>query len=159
MSKIILTKKQAEFIEGFKKKYRFGNEDKVEIAKILPTWASQALHNLMQFGFGKGLEDANGKEASNDFYDKEDDFNHNKVPLLIEAVMHGYEVKEENVVLFIEFSDHEKREFSGKRKLYYGDGIKTTRRATATWYNLSFKSEAEQVEELKAQGWKVEKVK
>lgn len=157
MSKIILTKKQAEFIEGFKN-LGYGNEE-VEVTKELPTWASHALHNLMQYGFGSGLNDVHGKKLSDDLYDKEQDFQHDKVPLLIEAVMHGYEVKEENVVLFIEFSDHEKREFSGKRKLYYGDRIKTTRRATATWYDLSIKSEAEQVEELKAQGWKVEEVK
>lgn len=157
MSKIILTKKQAEFIEGFKKKYRFGNEDKVEIDKILPTWASQALHNLMQFGFGKGLEDANGKEASNDFYDKEDDFNHNKLPLLIEAVMHGYEVeKGKNVFLYIEFYDNGQKDV---RKLYYGAGAHVTTKVSASPFNLNFKNYKERVEELKAQGWKVEEVK
>lgn len=159
MSKIILTKKQAEFIEGFKKKYRFGNEDTVEIADILPRWASYALRNLTQFGFGKGLEDAKGKEVSGDIYDQYGDFQHEQVPLLIEAIMHGYEVeKEKNVVLYIEFSNFNDYGDVEKRKLYYGVESHVTIKNIASCFDLNIKQEKEKVEELKAQGWKVEEV-
>lgn len=157
MSKIILTKAQAEFIEGFKKRYFFSKDDEVEFAEILPTWASQALHNLLQFGFGKGLEDANGQDLRDDKNDPEGDFQHDQVPLLIEAVMHGYEIeKEKKVVLFIEFSDTGHHE---NRKLYYGAGVHVTNELSATWYDLNVEWEAKKVEELKTQGWEVEEVK
>lgn len=152
MSKIIITKKQAEFIEGFKE-LACGNE-KVEISKKLPTWASYALHNLMQFGFGSGLNDVHGKKLSDDFYDKEGDFQHDQVPLLIEAVMHGYEV-EKDVILYIEFGEKGMLE---RRKLYYGTGIHVTNKSSASPFNLNVKSEKERVVELKEQGWKVEEV-
>lgn len=159
MSKIILTKKQAEFIEGFKKKYRRDNDKTVEFSEILPPWASQALHNLMQFGFGKGLEDANGKEVSNSFYDKEDDFQHDQKPLLIEAIMHGYEVeKDKNVILYIEFSNFNDYGDVEKRKLYYGIESHVTVKSIASHFNLKWEKEKEKVEKLKAQGWKVEEV-
>lgn len=151
MSKIILTKAQAEFIEGFKKKYYFSKDDEVEFAEILPSWAVQALHNLMQFGFGKGLEDANGKEVSDNLYDLEGNFKHDQVPLLIEAVMHGYEVEKEKVILFIEFSDN-----GVERKLYYGAYTSVTDKTSASKYDLNIEREAKKVEELKAQGWEVE---
>ena len=80
-------------------------------------------------------------------------FQHDKVPLLIEAIMHGYEVKEETVVLYIEFSD---KGSDINRKLYYGSGIHTTNKVTATWYYLN--TEKEEIEKLKSQGWKVEEV-
>lgn len=155
MSKIILTKAQAEFIEGFKKKYYFSKDDEVEFAETLPSWAVQALHNLMQFGFGKGLEDANGKEVSDNLYDQEGNFKHDQVPLLIEAVMHGYEVEEEIVVLFIEFAD---KGYSDDRKLYYGAGVHVTNKFSASEYDLNVKWDKEKVEELKKQGWEVEEV-
>lgn len=153
MSKIILTKEQAEFIEGFKKAHYFGNEETVEIAEELPMWAGNALHNLMQFGFGHPLLDANEKEVSDDKVDPEENFQHDQVPLLIEAIMHGYEVERENVVLYIEFYD---AGHHGDRKLYYGVFTHTTNKFSATEYNLNFELEARKVEELKAQGWKVE---
>lgn len=158
MSKIIITKKQAEFIEGFKKPQYPDNEE-VEITEELPTWASYALHSLMQFGFGKGLENANGKEVSSDSYDKEEDFQHDQVPLLIEAIMHGYEVeKDKNVVLYIEFSNFNDYGDVEKRKLYYGVESHVTVKNVASCFDLNFKSEKEKVEKLKAQGWKVEEV-
>lgn len=157
MSKIILTKEQAEFIEGFKKAHYFGNEETVEIAEELPMWAGNALHNLMQFGFGYPLLDANDKEVSDDKVDPEGNFQHNQVPLLIEAIMHGYEIeKEKKVVLFIEFSDTGHYE---NRKLYYGAGVHVTNELSATWYDLNVEWEAEKVKELKTKGWEVEEVK
>lgn len=156
MSKIIITKKQAEFIEGFKERYFWSKEKEVDFADILPVWASQALHNLTQFSFGKGLEDANDKDVSEDIYDKEGNFQHDQVPLLIEAVMHGYEVeKDKNVILYIEFSEKGMIE---RRKLYYGIGINVTNKDSASRFDLNIKPEKAQVEELKAQGWKVEEV-
>lgn len=156
MSKVKITKKQAEFIEGFKKLYYNDNQKTVEVAEILPTWASCALRNLTQFGFGKGLEDANGKEVSEENNYQEDDFGHEQVPLLIEAIMHGYEIEEEKVVLFIEFND---AGHYGKRKIYYGAGTHTTNKFNATEYDLSVEWKAKKVEELKAKGWEVEEVK
>lgn len=153
MSKIILTKKQAEFIEGFKSLQYDNNE--VEISEELPLWASYALHSLMEYGFGEELEDANGKEASNDFCDKEDDFNHDQVPLLIEAIMHGYEVEGKKVVLYIWFHDSGREE---DRKVYFGANINVTNKEIATEYDLSIEREAKKVEELKAKGWEVEEV-
>lgn len=155
MSKITITKEQAEFIEGFKKPWYFNNEGTVEIAEELPMWASQALHALMQFGFGKGLEDANGKKVSDDENDPEGNFQHDQVPLLIEAVMHGYEVEKESVVLFIEF--HDAGHF-GKRKLYYGAGTHVTNKFSATEYDLNVEWGDRKVKELKAKGWEVEEV-
>lgn len=156
MSKIILTKAQAEFIEGFKKKFPWDDDKTVEIAEILPSWASQVLHNLMRFGFGKGLENANGKEVSSDLYDQYGDFQHEQVPLLIEAIMHGYEVeKDKNAILYIEFSEKGMLE---RRKLYYGTNINVTNMDSASRFDLNIKHEKEQVEKLKAQGWKVEEV-
>lgn len=155
MSKIILTKKQAEFIEGFKKPHYPDNEE-FEITDELPTWASYALHSLMQFGFGTGLKDANGKEVSGDIYDQEGNFQHDQVPLLIEAIMHGYEVeKDKNVYLYIEFSD---KGSDINRKLYYGAEIHITNRYVASRFDLNNIREKQIVEELKAQGWKVEEV-
>lgn len=153
MSKIIITKEQSKFIEGFKKPWYMNNEETVEIAKELPMWAGQALHNLMQFGFGYPLLDANDKEVSDDENDPEENFQHDQVPILIEAIMHGYEIEKEKVVLFIEFHDagHE-----GDRKLYYGAGTHVTNKFSATEYDLNVEWEAKKVEELKAKGWKVE---
>lgn len=156
MSKVKITKKQAEFIEGFKKSHYWDNEEEVAVREILPTWARKALHNLLQFGFGKGLEDANGKNLSDDFNDLEGNFGHDQVPLLIEAVMHGYEVKEKNIVLYIYFID---KEYNTNRKLYYGRRFNSTDKDIASKYNLTIECEKEQVEELKAQGWEVEEVK
>lgn len=156
MSKIIITKKQAEFIEGFKKPHYWDNEAKVVVGESLPIWAGQALHNLTQYGFGKGFEDANGREIQHDFNDPEGNFQHNQVPLLIEAIMHGYEIERERVVLYIMFSDEG---YSEDRKLYYGYGINVTNKNSATEYDLNFEREAKKVEKLKAQGWKVEEVK
>lgn len=156
MSKVKITKKQAEFIEGFKKGCYSDNEETVEIAGELPMWAAQALHNLMQFGFIRGLEDANGKNLSNDEVDLEGDFQHDQVPLLIEAIMHGYEIEKEKVVLFVEFSD---TGLNGDRKLYYGSGIHTTNKHSASIYDLNNEWEAEKVEKLKEQGWEVEELK
>lgn len=155
MSKVKITKKQAEFIEGFKKPHYLDNEAKVVVGESLPIWAGQVLHNLTQYGFGKGLEDANGIEIQDDFNDSEGNFQHDQVPLLIEAIMHGYEIEEEKVVLFIEFSDEE---YSDNRKLYYGAGVHVTNKFSATEYDLNIKWEEEKVEELKKQGWKVEEV-
>lgn len=152
MSKVKITKAQAEFIEGFKKPHYWNNDEKVVIGEKLPTWAANALHNLTQFGFGKGLENADGKKLSNSIDDPERNFQHKQVPLLIEAVMHGYEIKEENVVLFMEFSDGT----GDNRKLYYGAGIHVTNKLTATHYDLFIEWEKAKVEELKAKGWKVE---
>lgn len=155
MSKIIITKKQAEFIEGFKKLYYHDNQKTVEVDEILPYWASCALRNLTQFGFGKGLEDGNGKEVSQENNYENGDFRHEYVPLLIEAIMHGYEVEEKNVFLYIEFWDDGR---NAHRKLYYGAGINVTNKNTANYFNLNIKQEKEQVEKLKVQGWKVEEV-
>lgn len=154
MSRVKITKKQAEFIEGFKKPHYWDNEAKVVVGESLPIWASQALHNLTQYGFGKGLEDANGRELQDDFNDPEGNFQHDQVPLLIEAVTHGYEVEKETVVLYIEFSD--KGEY---RKLYYGAGTHVTNELSASVYDLNIKWEEEKVEELKEQGWEEEEVK
>lgn len=157
MSKIILTKEQAEFIEGFKKAHYFGNEETVEITEELPMWAGNALHNLMQFGFGHPLLDANDKEVSDDKVDPEGNFQHNQVPLLIEAIMHGYEIeKGKTVRLFVEFSDTENGIGKEDRKLYYGASVHVTNKRSATIYDLSVEWEAKEVEKLKAQGWKVE---
>lgn len=153
MSKVKITKKQAEFIEGFKKPHYWDNEAKVVVGESLPFWAGQVLHNLMQYGFVKGLEDANGREIQDDFNDTEGNFQHDQVPKLIEAIINGYEVKEEKVVLYIMFSD---KGYSKERKLYYGAEINVTNKRSATIYDLNVKREAEKVEELKAQGWKVE---
>lgn len=154
MSKIIITKKQAEFIEGFKKPHYPDNEE-VEITEELPTWAGYALHSLMQFGFGDGLRDANGKNLNNAIDDKETDFKHDQVPLLIEAIMHGYEVeKNKSVVLYIEFYDKS----AVNRKLYYGAGIHVTNKNIANYFNLNSVKGKQIVEELEAQGWKVEEV-
>lgn len=154
MSKIILTKKQAEFIEGFKSLQYDNNE--IEITEELPLWASQALHNLMQYGFGSGLNDVHGKKLSNVENDQEGDFQHDQVPLLIEAIMHGYEVeKDKNIVLYIKFYDNE---IEDVRKLYYGAGAHVTNKESASPFVLNIKYYKEQVEELKAQGWKVEEV-
>lgn len=159
MSKVTITKEQANFIEGFKKEHYFDNDDKVEIGKELPMWAGQALHNLMQFGFGKGLEDANGTEMSDDDFDTDGNFQHNQVPKLIEAIINGYEVEKDKIVaLFIEFSDTENRKKSEDRKLYYGSGIHTTTKFSASHYDLGIEWEAEEVEKLKKQGWEVEEV-
>lgn len=154
MSKVKITKKQAEFIEGFKKPHYWDNETKVVVGEGLPFWASQALHNLTQYGFGKGLEDANGRELQDDFDDSEGSFQHDQVPLLIEAVMHGYEVEKETVILYIEFSDG-----GEKRKLYYGSSTHVTNELSASVYDLNIEWEAEKVENLKTQGWEVEEVK
>lgn len=151
MSKVKITKTQAEFIEGFKKPHYWNNDEKVVIGETLPTWAVQALHNLTQFGFGKGLENADGKELSNSLNDQEGNFQHKQVPLLIEAVMHGYETEEDNVVLYVEFSDK-----GDKRKLYYGAGTHVTNKLSASEYDLNIEWEAKKVEELKEQGWEVE---
>lgn len=155
MSKVKITKKQAEFIEGFKKPHYWDNETKVVVGESLPIWAGQVLHNLTQYGFGKGLEDANGREIQDNFNDPEGNFQHDQVPLLIEAVMHGYEVKEEEVVLYINFSDAKDE---ADRKLYYGVFINVTDKTSATKYNLNIEREAKKVEELKKQGWGVEEV-
>ena len=156
MSKIILTKKQAEFIEGFKKKYYSDNEETVEVAEILPTWASCALRNLTQFGFGKGLEDGNGKKVSDENNYENGDFRHDQVPLLIEAIMHGYEVeKDKNVFLYIEFSENGMGE---RRKLYYGTSINVTSRDSASKFDLNLNLDKKQVKKLEAQGWEVEEV-
>ena len=157
MSKIILTKKQAEFIEGFKKKYHFDNNKTVKITETLPSWASSALHNLMEFGFGTGLKDANGKKVSEEKNYQYGDFQHDQVPLLIEAVMHGYEVeKDKNVVLYIEFSNFNDCGDLEKQKLYYGVESHVTLKNIASLFNLKY--EKEKVEKLKAQGWKEEVV-
>lgn len=157
MSKVKITKKQAEFIEGFKKPHYWNNEAKVVVGESLPIWAGQALHNLTQYGFGKGFEDANGREVQDDFNDPEGNFQHDQVPLLIEAIMHGYEIeKEKTVRLFVEFSDTENRIGREDRKLYYGASFHVTNKRSATIYDLSVEWEAKEVEKLKAQGWKVE---
>lgn len=156
MSKVKITKAQAEFIEGFKKLYEFDNEKTVEIDEELPMWSANALRNLTQFGFGYPLLNANNKEVSNDENDPEENFQHDQVPLLIEAIVHGYEVKKEKVVLYIMFSD---KGYSEDRKLYYGSGINVTNKNSATEYDLNLEREVKKVEELKAQGWKVEEVK
>ena len=154
MSKVIITKEQANFIEGFKKPHYWDNNEKVEIGKGLPMWAGQVLHNLMQFGFGYALLDANNTEVSEDDFDTEGNFQHDQVSKLIEAIVNGYEVeKEKIVVLFIEFSDK-----GEERKLYFGSGINVTNKFSASEYNLDSEREAEKVEELKKQGWEVEEV-
>ena len=157
MSKVTITEEQAQFIEGFKKPWYFDNEEVVETGESLPMWASQALHNLMQFGFGYGLLDANDTEVSDDDFDTEDNFQHDQVPKLIEAIMNGYEVekKEKTVALYMEFSESG---FEGNRKLYYGAGINVINKQTATWYDLNLSYDAERVEKLKKQGWKVEEI-
>lgn len=159
MSKVTITKEQAEFIEGFKQEHYFENDEKVEIGKELPMWAGQALHNLMQFGFGSGLVDANDNEVSDDDFDTDGNFQHDQVPKLIEAIINGYEIeKDKTVVLFMEFGDLEKNGEYAERKLYYGAGIHTTTKFWATNYDLGIKRESEKVEELKKQGWEVEEV-
>lgn len=152
MSKIILTKAQAEFIEGFKQSFHFDNDEAVKMGEQLPIWAGRALHKIMQFGFGEGLLNNNGEDVT--YKDEDGDFEHKQIPLLIEAVMHGYEIKEENVVLYIEFSDK-----GEQRKLYYGAGTHVTNELSASEYDLNIEWEAKKVEELKAKGWKVEEVK
>jgi hypothetical protein len=155
MSKIILTKKQAEFIEGFKKPHYPDNEN-VEITKELPTWAGYALHSLMEYGFGEGLLDANGRELGIGIDFEEEDFQHDQVPLLIEAIMHGYEVeKDKTVILYIKFYDNGPENL---RKLYYGFGAHVTNKKSASPFKLNIKNHKERVEELKSQGWKVEEV-
>nr|DAV26811.1 MAG TPA: hypothetical protein [Caudoviricetes sp.] len=155
MSKVIITKEQAEFIEGFKREWYTDNSVSVKIGEELPMWAGQALHNLMQFGFGHPLLNADDKEMSDDEVDPEGNFQHNQVPKLIEAIINGYETEtEKNVVLFMEFSDGE----SENRKLYYGAGIHVTNKISATYYDLFIEWEAKKVEELKKQGWEVEEV-
>lgn len=156
MSKVTITKKQANFIEGFKKPYHWDNETKVVIGEELPMWAGQALHNLMQFGFDYGLIDADDNEVSDDKVDPEGNFQHDQVPLLIEAVMNGYEVEKEEVVLYMEF--HDAGHF-GERKLYYGAGTHVTNKFSASSYDLNVECEKEKVEKLKEQGWEVEEVK
>lgn len=156
MSKVTITKEQANFIEGFKKPYYFDNDVKVEINKELPMWAGQALHNLMQFGFGYRLIDADDKTVSDDDFDTEGNFQHDQVPKLIEAIMHDYEVERKRVVLYIMFYE---KGYSEYRKLYYGSGINVTNKNSANEYDLSVEWEAKKVEELKEQGWEVEEVK
>lgn len=155
MSKVKITQAQAEFIEAFKKEYFFDNDEKVEIGTGFPMWAARALHNLMQFGFGSGLLDANDKEVSDDSFDKDGNFQHEQVPKLIKAIIDGYEVEGKHVVLFMEFSD---KEFDEYRKLYYGFGINVTNKKSASWYDLDIEWEAKKVEELKAKGWEVEEL-
>lgn len=158
MSKIILTKKQAEFIEGFKElEY---DSKKVEITEELPLWASYALNNLTQFSISSGLLNAKGKRVSDVVNDEEGNFQHDQVPLLIEAIMHGYEVeKDKIVILYIEFSDFNEYGNIEKRKIYYGVETHVTSKFLASLYNLNIEHEKEEVEKLKAQGWKVEEFK
>ncbi|MDP1249964.1 hypothetical protein Q6312_28850, partial [Klebsiella pneumoniae] len=81
------------------------------------------------YGFGEGLLDANGREVGIESNYEEEDFQHDQVPLLIEAIMHDYEVEREKVVLYIMFSD---KGYSEDRKLYYGSGINVTNKNSAT---------------------------
>lgn len=87
MSKVKLTQEQADFIQGFIQKY--GNEPILH-GKDVPLWVSKALHSISTLGFGSFMKNAEGEQVTE--YRK--GFDHKDKLILIEAIIHGYEVDE-----------------------------------------------------------------
>jgi hypothetical protein len=150
--KVELTQAQADFIESFKVKDKIFGDEKVEIGRNLPTWASNALYHISRFGYGFGMTDRNSKDVSNQFNnpDHYKEFCHDSKTLLISAVINGYTVKKECFVMYMEFTDNEDKR--KKRRLYYGSDHHVTDSGTATVFPAFGVSE----EELMKQGWEKE---
>lgn len=101
---IYLTREQNKFIQTFKDKYGY---EPVEQDDILPTWADSAIYNLMAFGHGSCLKDANYKDSNA--------FTHETKTKAIKAIFHAWEIEpEEEYYLYMNFRDNLAR----SQKLY-----------------------------------------
>jgi hypothetical protein len=150
--KVELTQAQADFIESFKRDGYPDNDEKVEIGKEFPSWASTAIYNISRFGYGFPMTDGKSEEVSSSFLnpDHYEEFNHDSKALLISGVINGYTVKKERFVMYLDFTDNTVSR--AKRRLYYGSDHHVTDKGTATVFPTFGVSE----ETLMAEGWRKE---
>lgn len=87
MSKVKVTQEQADFIQGFQRRYGY---KPIEEGKELPLWAEHAINKISRYGFGFYMEDAEGRVV----HHCKEGFESKDKLTLIEAVIHGYEVEE-----------------------------------------------------------------
>ena len=148
---IKLNYKQHEFIEGFKKRYDkiIPTYESLDISDSLPFWADIAIHNIINFGHGSAMKDADGYEVSND--DKEN-FGFSQRAKLISAIINGYELDVIGGYMYMEFADNSGMDYE-TRRVYYGKSSHVTNKMTASYFS---NSQSDEVKMLMEKGWKFE---